>query len=146
MNQAMAIDTKRCCACKRDLPLTEFWKNAHYPDGLQKACRLCKHMEKKKLDSETRVRLRTMRRKIDEEMLVQGPWHTEDIDENCCSICGSKLHNLNRVIEVRPTGINHRLQRWAYCKKCWKGMIQLRKESDSRLNRVNWTRRFLVKC
>ena len=34
--------TKKCAKCGRELPLSEFQKNACSPDGLQRECRECK--------------------------------------------------------------------------------------------------------
>lgn len=34
--------TKVCSKCGRELPITEFHKNSHNPDGLQKECKECK--------------------------------------------------------------------------------------------------------
>lgn len=33
--------TKQCKTCKRELPATEFRKQAAAPDGLQYSCKLC---------------------------------------------------------------------------------------------------------
>lgn len=35
--------TKKCVKCGRELPLSEFQKNARNPDGLQRECRECKN-------------------------------------------------------------------------------------------------------
>lgn len=32
---------KRCCHCKKELPLSAFCRNAGRPDGLNKSCRSC---------------------------------------------------------------------------------------------------------
>lgn len=33
--------SKRCCKCKRDLPITEFWKSSRRRDGLKPDCKEC---------------------------------------------------------------------------------------------------------
>ncbi len=37
----MVTNEKICPKCKRNLPLTEFYKNATLPDGLQSFCKQC---------------------------------------------------------------------------------------------------------
>lgn len=34
--------TKKCAKCGRELPLSEFQKNARNPDGLQRECKECR--------------------------------------------------------------------------------------------------------
>lgn len=35
---------KRCPCCKKELPESDFWKNAHAADGLQSYCKRCHAM------------------------------------------------------------------------------------------------------
>lgn len=35
------METKKCTKCKRELPVSEFWKNASKEDGLQDYCKHC---------------------------------------------------------------------------------------------------------
>lgn len=42
------METKICSKCKRDLPLTEFYKKKCAKDGLQYVCKECQKKESKK--------------------------------------------------------------------------------------------------
>lgn len=35
------METKKCPKCGRELPVSEFWKNASTEDGLQTYCKEC---------------------------------------------------------------------------------------------------------
>lgn len=35
------METKKCSKCGRELPVSEFWKNASTEDGLQTYCKDC---------------------------------------------------------------------------------------------------------
>lgn len=48
------IQTKRCSKCGRELPLTEFHRNASLADGLQKQCKECKRATNNKSNARRR--------------------------------------------------------------------------------------------
>ena len=45
-------DTKRCSGCHKELPLSEFYKNRHSPDGLQGYCKACGKAKTKQYQKE----------------------------------------------------------------------------------------------
>lgn len=45
-------ETKRCSGCHKELPLGEFYKNRHSPDGLQGYCKTCGKVKTKQYQKE----------------------------------------------------------------------------------------------
>jgi hypothetical protein len=41
LHHTLVAITKRCCGCKRELPLTEYHKNKTRSDGLRDYCKIC---------------------------------------------------------------------------------------------------------
>lgn len=59
----MALNLKRCSGCHKELPVGEFYKNRHSPDGLQAYCKVCDKAKTKQYQKEKPEKFREISRR-----------------------------------------------------------------------------------
>ena len=57
------IDKKVCCICKKELPITEYYKNKSSKDGLQYFCKACSRINTKKYQTDNPDKIKAYNRK-----------------------------------------------------------------------------------
>lgn len=60
------VKTKVCSGCKRELPITEFWKSKANADGLQIYCKACKYEKDRSSRHKRQIKRREERLKLKE--------------------------------------------------------------------------------
>lgn len=104
------LKDKKCSICKKNLPISEFWKNQSNKSGLNPACKTCYRIKSAKKIYGVDIT----------ELLIE--------QNNKCAICGDKFDKYIAVDHDHKTG----QARGLLCRYC-NGLLGFSKEDISRL-------------
>ena len=110
------METKVCSKCKKELPVSEFWKNKSLKSGLDSRCRFCKGAEQKKYyyahQQEMRDKVKKWHEEHKEQDYIKGKLyreqHREELNEK------KKAYRKNNAKKIKMYAEAHREEQRTY--------------------------------